>query len=271
MRRAVFRGRLGAGLVIPPGWRPQGAEPLVLSLSESTPGAPVIRAQIEAVAEPAAASRPVRLEPRRARAIADLPTGFRYTAPANLVLFLVMNGIVGGLAIIELRSRRIARRLLAMPVATASILTGIAAGAFQSLTAQALFLIALTGLAFGVPWGDPLGVALLSGALVAFGTACSLFAGTFFRTAEQCMSLGPLVGIVLGMLGGCMWPLSVVPPWLREVSAYVPTTWALDAFLALGSLGAGARDVLPTAAALLAGAAVVGAAGLARLRRRLAD
>jgi ABC-2 type transport system permease protein len=57
-----------------------------------------------------------------------------------------------------------------------------------------------------------------------------MVAGTFFRTPEQASAMGPIVGIVFAMLGGCMWPLSIVSSTMREVGHATPQAWAVDAW-----------------------------------------
>lgn len=275
MAAAVLRGRLVGSLTIPPGY-PDAAEPPALSVSQSTPGAPVLRALLEGeLADAAARGRPTRVpvtvRPLGAPRLAAFPSGFRYTAPANTVLFVLVNALMGALGVLELRSRGIARRLLATPARTWEIVTALALAPAQSMLAQTLFLIGVTALCFDVGWGDPRGVALVAGAWIVFCLSLSLCAGTLFLTPEQCLSLGPLIAIVLGMLGGCMWPLAITPPPLQRAALAVPTRWALDGFLRLGFLDSGPRDVLPAVAVLLAMAAVLAGVGVVRLRRHLAD
>ena len=186
------------------------------------------------------------------------------------MLFLVIHAMASALLLVELRANGQGRRLLATPARRRDLVLAVSLAPAQSMLAQFVFLLGITGLFFGVGWGDPLGVALVSAALLVFCLAAALCMGTVFRSAEQCLTLGPLVALVLGMLGGCMWPLSTVPELLRSVSRLLPTTWALDAYLSLIFLDATVRDVLPAVAVLLGMAAALAAVGVARLRRVLA-
>ncbi|HJY83441.1 MAG TPA: ABC transporter permease, partial [Candidatus Binatia bacterium] len=138
----------------------------------------------------------------------------------------------------------------------------------QAMIVQATFLIMSTWLAFGVPWGDPLGVFLVTVALVSFGVSLVFCMGTVFRSPEQATSLGPWLGIVLGMLGGCMWPREVVPPFLRALGYCSPAAWAMDGYLALIFDRVSARLILPEVTVLLLFAAALALIGLLRLRRQ---
>jgi ABC-2 type transport system permease protein len=62
------------------------------------------------------------------------------------------------------------------------------------------------------------------------GAGAGMVAGTFFRTPEQASAMGPIVGIVFAMLGGCMWPLSIVSTTMREIGHATPQAWAVDAW-----------------------------------------
>jgi ABC-2 type transport system permease protein len=31
------------------------------------------------------------------------------------------------------------------------------------------------------------------------------------------------------MLGGCFWPVSIMPDWMQKLSNFVPQKWAIDA------------------------------------------
>ncbi len=60
------------------------------------------------------------------------------------------------------------------------------------------------------------------------------------------------VGIALGMLGGTMWPLEIVPQAMRTVGHLTPHAWAMDAFIALMGKGADLASIAPQIAILLA-------------------
>jgi len=93
--------------------------------------------------------------------------------------------------------------------------------------------------------------------------------GSLLRTADQATSIGPPVGIALGMLGGCMWPLAIVPEPMRVVGHLFPHAWAMDAFIDLISRGAGLAGIVRQLAVLAAFAAALLALATWRLRRTL--
>jgi ABC-2 type transport system permease protein len=66
-----------------------------------------------------------------------------------------------------------------------------------------------------------------------------------------------VLGILCGMLGGCMYPLDVVGAPIRAVGHLVPQAWAMDAFVKLIYDHASLAAVLPEAAVLAVFAAVL--------------
>jgi ABC-2 type transport system permease protein len=71
------------------------------------------------------------------------------------------------------------------------------------------------------------------------------------------------------MLGGCMWPLAIVPEPMRVVGHLFPQAWAMDAFIALIAKDAGLAGIGRQLAVLAAFAAALLAVATWRLRRAL--
>jgi linearmycin/streptolysin S transport system permease protein len=270
MRIAVFRGRLNAGVIVPSGWR--GVGDLDVYLSRASSGSPVIRAAIDAdLSRLANRAQPFAIPVHYPGGGGEeaLPLGFQYTAPANLVLFVMINGLVSSLAMIRLRSSGLSQRLLATPARTWELFAMLTVAPFQQMLVQSLFLIFSARWFFGVHWGDSIGVFLLTTALICFGVSLVFLMGTIFRSPQQPTSLGPWIGVFLGMLGGCMWPLEVVPPFMKSLAYLSPAAWAMHGYLALIFSHASAVAILPDVAALLLFAIAFSALGILRLRPQL--
>lgn len=201
---------------------------------------------------------------------ATLPEGFSYSAPTMLVLFVFINTLAGAANIVETRRLGMYERMSAAPVRPRNIIAGETATLLTLSLLQAGLIVAVGTVAFGVSWGNPPAAVLLIAiwALVAAGVG--MLAGTLFRTPEQASVIGPTLGIVLGMLGGCMWPLSIVNSVMRNVGHITPHAWAVDAWTALIARGATVTGILSDLAALAAFAAVLMFLATVRLRRQLA-
>jgi len=59
------------------------------------------------------------------------------------------------------------------------------------------------------------------------------------------MAVGIPVAIGMGMLGGCMWPLDIVPGPLRVIGHFTPQAWAMDGFIGLIYDGEGVMGIAP--------------------------
>lgn len=273
MRIAVYRGRLHGGLSLPRDW--DGAGDLEFYASQAGAGTPVIRSILDSVLArladpmPSAADAGAEIDVLDGETLGSPPVGYQYTAPSNLVLFVILNGIVGAGGLVGLRRTGLGWRLLAAPVSRASLAVALAIAPLQLMAMQAVFLLAIGALIFDVSWGSPLGVLLVTLSLILAGAMLSILLGTVFRTESQATSFGPFLGILLGMLGGCMWPLEIVPGWVSAIGHLFPTAWAMDGYLALSFGRVAWQEILPEVGALLGMAAVFGSVGGIRLQRQL--
>jgi ABC-2 type transport system permease protein len=198
-----------------------------------------------------------------------LPEGFSYSAPTMLVLFMFINTLAGAASIIETRRLGMYERMSAAPVRTRSIIAGEAISLIVISLVQASLIVLVGTVAFGVSWGNPLAAVVLIALWALVGAGVGMLAGTLFRSPEQASVLAPTLGIVLGMLGGCMWPLSIVSPVFRTIGHATPHAWAVDAWTALIARGATLPGIATDLAALAAFAAVLLALATVRLRRQL--
>jgi ABC-2 type transport system permease protein len=303
LRKAVRRGVVAAGVVVPAGYDEalrSGRQADVTFVTNQTQPAPApVRSAVAAVvARQAAQVKAARFAAETAGVPFDtalarartrqrgqpqvrveattvggredaLPAGFNYTAPANLVLFVFITSMAGAAALIEARRLGVTRRLLATPTTVATILFGEALGRFTVALLQGLIIFVVGLLVFGVDWGDPLAALLLLVTFALVATGVGLLLGSVLRNAEQATSIGPPVGIALGMLGGCMWPLAIVPAPMRAVGHLFPQAWAMDGFIALIARNAGLAGITRQLAVLAAFAVVLLALATWRLRKTL--
>lgn len=162
-----------------------------------------------------------------------LPSGFSYSAPTMLVLFVFINAVAGGATIIQTRRLGLYDRALAAPVAVRSIVLGETLASLAVALLQSALIVGVGAVFFGVSWGDPFAAAVLVVTWALVGTGAGVLSGTLFRTPEQASAIGPAIGIAFGMLGGCMWPLEIVSPVMQHVGHLAPQAWAVDAWTAL--------------------------------------
>ncbi|HET6874040.1 MAG TPA: ABC transporter permease [Acidimicrobiales bacterium] len=209
--------------------------------------------------------RPVQVDSRAN----TLPEGFSYSAPTMLVLFAFINTLAGAASIIETRRLGMYERMSTAPVRPAAIIAGEAVALVSICLLQAGLIVLIGAVAFGVSWGNPLAAVVLIGLWAVLSAGAGMLAGTLFHTPEQAGVIGPTVGMALGMLGGCMWPLSIVSGFMRSFGHIAPHAWAVDAWTALIARGGNIVTIAPQLAVLAGFAAVLMALATGRLRRTL--
>lgn len=184
-----------------------------------------------------------------------LPLGFGYSATTMLVLFVFINSLAGGAAMIETRELGIYDRVLAAPVRARDIVLGEAVLYLAMALLQSALIVVIGTVLFDVGWGDPLAAGALITVWALVGTGAGMLSGTVFRTAQQASAIGPAIGIALGMLGGCMWPLEIVPSAVRTAGHLTPHAWVIDGWTEVLSRSGHLADVTGVLA-ILAGFAM---------------
>lgn len=75
-----------------------------------------------------------------------------------------------------------------------------------------------------------------------------------------------IMGTVSGLLGGVVFPIALLPPWIRWISSLLPVTYALDGMRKSLLASASFAEVLPDVAALAAFDAILLPASLVAFR-----
>ena len=171
--------------------------------------------------------------------------GFAQSVPGMITMSILMMTIIYGAVFLAAeRSEGSLRRQATVPLSRTEILTGKIAGRLLIALVQAVVLMVIGSLAFRVFWGNsPLGIALVVLALAACAASLGILFGAVFRTADQAGTLAWIAPLILAALGGCWWPLEVVPVWMRWVGHLSPAAWAMDGFHSLISFGEGVGAV----------------------------
>ena len=194
---------------------------------------------------------------------------FDQGAWTELLLFLFLISLTGAVALIETRRLGLSRRMLATPTSPGTVIAGETLGRVLIAVIQAVVIILGSALLFGVNWGQPAGVAAVVILFALVGAGAGILLGTLFRTEQQAVGVSLLLGLGLGALGGCMVPLEVFSPTMKQVAHLTPQAWANDAFTQLVGHHATVTAILPQLGILAAYAAVLLALATWRLRRVL--
>jgi ABC-2 type transport system permease protein len=200
-----------------------------------------------------ASPNPVRLDARFAGR-KPVPSGFSFSLPGNLVMYLVMNLLIfGGATVAGERRGGIIKRLWVHPVTRLELVAGKVYGLMLLGMIQIAFFMVVGRFLFHVNLGANLPAVVTTLLLLAWVAASlGVFVGSLFTAEERVAGLCVLAGLLMAALGGCWWPLEIGPPVFKTISLCLPSGWALAALHQLISFGSDSRAVLTPWAVLLA-------------------
>ncbi len=192
---------------------------------------------------------------------------FASVVTSQLMLFTFLNGLLGAAALVQARELRVFQRALAAPHGRAVYLSGLGLSRLAIALLQAAILLGLGLAFFRIDFGDPLAVLALVVVYAVIAAAAGMALGGLSRTAGQAVAVAVPAGIVLGMLGGCMWPLSVVGSTMRTVGHLTPHAWAMDSWNKIMNDGAGLAGIAGELGALAGFAVTLSALAIWALGR----
>jgi ABC-2 type transport system permease protein len=177
----------------------------------------------------------------RVRAI---PTGdFSYIdfmAPGILAQSVLFIAIFYGIAIIWERDLGIVHKFLATPTPRAALVLGKALSAGIRAISQAVIIYILS-LALGVKlsWAPEslVGIILVVVIGAALFSTFSLIIACIVKTRERFMGIGQVLTMPLFFASNAIYPLSIMPEWLKVIAHVNPLTYEVDALRAMMLVG----------------------------------
>jgi ABC-2 type transport system permease protein len=164
-----------------------------------------------------------------------IPTGnvnyLTFMTPGILAQSLMFISIFYGISIIWERDAGILQKLLVMPVPRASFITGKGLGAGVRALCQAvvIFVLALL-LGVHLNWGVGAIVGSLLTVLVgaSFFSILSMLIAITVKTRERFMGIGQVLTMPLFFASNAIYPLAIMPDWLRVVAQINPLSYVVD-------------------------------------------
>jgi ABC-2 type transport system permease protein len=153
------------------------------------------------------------------------------------------------------RSAQVSGTLEALLVTPASIPTVLFGSSLYSLILQVFRTVLHLGVAlafFGMTLGrvNVPGVLSVGALTVLCFLGVGILSASFILVYKTGNPFGWILGTVSGLLGGVVFPVALLPPWIRWVSSLLPVTYALDGMRKSLLASAGFAEVLPDIAAL---------------------
>ena len=168
--------------------------------------------------------------------IRAIPTGdLRYIdfmAPGILSQSVLFIAIFYGISVIWERDLGIVHKFLVSPASRAALVLGKALSAGIRGLTQAL-IVSLLSLVLGVRMsGNPfhiLGMVLVVVLGAAVFSMFSLVIACIVKTRERFMGIGQILTMPLFFASNAIYPISLMPHWLRTISRLNPLTYQVDA------------------------------------------
>ena len=183
------------------------------------------------------------------------------------VQFILLMGVDMGVGLLLMRRMRLWKRLRAAPLSRAQLLgSRTASCALIGLVVFALVYVVAVAF-FGVRIsGSVVGFVAVLVAFALLTASFGLMIAALGRTPDATRGLAILATLLMVMLGGAWVPSFIFPPWLQQVSMWMPTHWAVEGLDAMTWRGLPLQAALPPVAALLGFTLIFSAVALARFQ-----
>jgi ABC-2 type transport system permease protein len=153
-----------------------------------------------------------------------------YFVPSILAMALMQLGIFASIPLVVQREKLILKRVSATPLSRATLVTSNVLMRLLIAAAQTALIVGIGAFLFGV---SVVGNALVAVGFVALGALTFLAIGyiiaAWARTEETANAGTSIIQFPLMFLSGIFFPISFMPDWLQQVSAFLPLTYLADA------------------------------------------
>ena len=187
------------------------------------------------------------------------PSGFQLSVPGMLVMFVLqMMVIYGGTTLVADRVKGQFFRLLAAPLHPSEIYIGKTLARILLAMLQACVVLVSGAFLFGMSLGEhPWFLLPVVASFAIFAGSLSILCGLAARTEKQVVQIAIFATMILCALGGCWWPIEIVPDLFKSVAACLPTYWGVHGLQSVLYFGKGVEVLTLECPILLALAAVV--------------
>jgi ABC-2 type transport system permease protein len=172
--------------------------------------------------------------------IRAIPTGkfsyLQFMTPGVLAQSVMFVAIFFGIQVVWERDLGLLNKLLSTPVPRSTIVLGKALSAgvrsiFQALTVLILALIIRVHLIL-----NPVNVLGVFAVIILFGmcfSSLSMCLAPIFRTRERMMGIGQAIAMPLFFASNAIYPIDLMPGWLKAIASVNPLSYGVDAMRAL--------------------------------------
>jgi ABC-type multidrug transport system permease subunit len=200
-----------------------------------------------------------------------IASGKERMLPAMLIMYIMFQVMTFFLSlwVDDLKTGKI-KRIVMSPATPRDLLIGEIAARLIWAAFQVVIILGVGSLLLhvrlNVNW---LNFALVILAFMLAAASIGMMAASFFKSSEKAGAMGVMISLVLAALGGCWWPLEIVPAPMRAVAHALPTGQAMSAIGEMVAVGPSAPFPAVNIAVLLAMAAIALPIAARRMRAQL--
>ncbi|WP_434749225.1 ABC transporter permease [Paenibacillus amylolyticus] len=165
----------------------------------------------------------------------------------GFTIMFMMGLLTSAVAVImEDRKQRTMARMYTAPVRSYEIALGNFLGSLAIGVIQVTLVLGLSRWVLHYDAGIPFGVHFLilsAFMLVSMGLASTV--SGLIRETKNASMLNSLIIVPTCMIGGCFWPLSIMPEYMQKLANFVPQKWTIQAVETISAGGTLADIALP--------------------------
>ena len=193
-----------------------------------------------------------------------LPTGnynyLQFLTPGVLAQSVIFVAIFYGFNLVMDRDMGLLHKLLSTPIPRYSIVLGktLSAGVRSVIQALVVFILALILRVHLIL--NPLTISGVLVIIILTGmcfSSLSIFLASFFKTRERMMGIGQAIVMPLFFASSAIYPIDIMPTWLKVVAHINPLSYLVEAMRALLVTGDYHRITLDFGITVLATAVLV--------------
>ncbi|GAA4356879.1 ABC transporter permease [Kangiella marina] len=146
------------------------------------------------------------------------------------VIWAIMGCVIGfAISLVQEKTLGTMNRLIVAPISRTQIVAGKALGCFAAQIAVVTMLFVVAYFILGVRFNLPKLIIAAIASGVCFVGLMMLFA-SMAKTERSVAGITNAFLVMMGMIGGAMIPLFVMPGWMQAISNFSPVKWAIVAF-----------------------------------------
>lgn len=172
--------------------------------------------------------------------VRGIPTGaisyLAFMCPGIMAQSVLFSAIFYGIAVIWERDLGIVHKLLVSPAYRAALVLGKAiSSGFRGIAQAVIVYLIAAALHISIRWAPSAMIGVLFGVVLgsAIFSTFSLIIACIVKTRERFMGIGQLLTMPLFFASNAIYPLELMPGWLRFVARANPLTYLVDALRGL--------------------------------------